>query len=200
MDDDYSFFHSDKDFESVRSPGKAPPKRRKTLLVQPSSAIPIPIQTQPSEAQKKLFVAKKVQVVLPKNVQEDKMLQDDFSKPVCLDTRVFRMLSYALANIYARVDEQERSSIGRALWRKEKLTHAEAETLNQTLHRKFASGQIRDSADFLEQTKAATISDLFNEAIRLKNKYLRQVSERNFRVAAHDCAKSYDSSSQAMNF
>ena len=98
---------------------------------------------------------------LPKRVLEDRLLQDEFSEPVVLDTRVFQLLNYGLEKIYNRVDEEEPSPDMRH-WKSDKISHLEAEKLQMELHAKFRGGQILDNANFLEQSQGP-IKDIFDQ-------------------------------------
>jgi len=58
------------------------------------------------------------------------MLCEDFAKPIILDTRVFRLLNYGLEQIYDRVNEDDYTKVQLSQWKKDRITHLEAESLN----------------------------------------------------------------------
>jgi hypothetical protein len=61
----------------------------------------------PNTPRKHHFVVKKDQVVLSNKVLNDKLLQDNFSEPMVLDTRQFHLLHYGMDKIYNQVDEEK---------------------------------------------------------------------------------------------
>ena len=68
------------------------------------------------------------------------LLRDDFGKPIILDTREFRLLNYGLEQIYSRVNEEDYTKVELCRWKKDRITHLEAESMNAQLHNKFRGG------------------------------------------------------------
>jgi hypothetical protein len=90
------------------------------------ASIPILLEKVVKEKSKHCFLKPKGPVFF----SNDQMLQDEFAKPVALDTRCFKLLQFGVDQIYGRVVESGADKEEIWLWKKENITHHEAETLN----------------------------------------------------------------------
>ena len=97
----------------------------------------------------------------PQTVDKKSILSPDYSAPLVLDTRIFKLLHYGLDQIYSRVNEDDYSKVHLSSWVKDRITHMEAEKLNASLHRKFRAGQIRGNAHYIEE-REGPIKDMLD--------------------------------------